>query len=49
MEAKESEMKNGEVVKLIDVHKTYHTGDVDVHAVLGSVKAPLRGPYGLRA
>src|SRR6266571_4135888 len=28
-------MKNGEVVKLIDVHKTYHTGDVDVHAVRG--------------
>ena len=28
-------MKNGEVVKLLDVHKTYHTGDVDVHAVRG--------------
>src|ERR1700720_669279 len=28
-------MKNGEVVKLIDVHKTYHTGDVDVHALPG--------------
>src|SRR6201988_5075063 len=28
-------MKNGEVVKLGDVHKTYHTGDVDVHAVRG--------------
>jgi putative ABC transport system ATP-binding protein len=28
-------MKNGEVVKLTDVHKTYHTGDVDVHAVRG--------------
>src|SRR5438874_3823522 len=28
-------MKNGEVVKLIDVHKTYHTGEVDVHAVRG--------------
>src|SRR4029077_6509326 len=28
-------MKNGEVVKLIDVHKTYHTGDVDVQAVRG--------------
>src|ERR1041384_7868200 len=25
-------MNNGEVVKLVDVHKTYHTGDVDVHA-----------------
>src|SRR5438132_7530171 len=28
-------MKNGEVVKLTDVHKTYRTGDVDVHAVRG--------------
>jgi putative ABC transport system ATP-binding protein len=28
-------MKNGEVVKLVDVHKTYRTGDVDVHAVRG--------------
>src|SRR6202162_2342582 len=28
-------MKNGQVVKLTDVHKTYHTGDVDVHAVRG--------------
>src|SRR3954471_11877182 len=28
-------MKNGEVVKLSEVHKTYHTGDVDVHAVRG--------------
>src|SRR5436309_7709149 len=28
-------MKNGEVVKLIDVINTYHTGDVDVHAIRG--------------
>jgi putative ABC transport system ATP-binding protein len=28
-------MNNGSVVKLVDVHKTYHTGDVDVHAVRG--------------
>ena len=28
-------MKNGEVVKLTDVHKTYRTGDVEVHAVRG--------------
>jgi putative ABC transport system ATP-binding protein len=28
-------MNNGAVVKLMDVHKTYRTGDVDVHAVRG--------------
>lgn len=28
-------MNDGSVVKLMDVHKTYHTGDVDVHAVRG--------------
>src|SRR5438270_204289 len=28
-------MNNGAVVKLADVHKTYHTGEVDVHAVRG--------------
>ncbi|HEV2046974.1 MAG TPA: ABC transporter ATP-binding protein [Chthoniobacterales bacterium] len=28
-------MKNGEVVKLIDVHKTYRTGEMEVHAVRG--------------
>ena len=28
-------MNNGAVVKLSDVHKIYHTGDVDVHAVRG--------------
>jgi putative ABC transport system ATP-binding protein len=28
-------MKNGEVVKLTDIHKTYRTGDVEVHAVRG--------------
>src|SRR2546423_3445473 len=28
-------MNNGAMVKLTDVHKTYHTGDVDVHAVRG--------------
>jgi putative ABC transport system ATP-binding protein len=26
-------MNNDSVVKLIDVSKTYHTGDVEVHAV----------------
>src|SRR3954469_2314356 len=29
------ETKNGSVVSLIDVHKTYRTGEVDVHAVRG--------------
>jgi putative ABC transport system ATP-binding protein len=28
-------VKNGAVVSLVDVHKTYHTGEVDVHAVRG--------------
>jgi putative ABC transport system ATP-binding protein len=28
-------MKNGEVVQLIDVHKTYQTGEMKVHAVRG--------------
>jgi putative ABC transport system ATP-binding protein len=38
-------MKNGEVVKLIDVHKTYHTGDVDVHAVRGVSLQIQRGEF----
>jgi len=38
-------MKNGEVVKLIDVHKTYHTGDVDVHAVRGVSREIQRGEF----
>ena len=38
-------MKNGEVVKLIDVHKTYHTGDVDVHAVRGVSLEIKRGEF----
>ena len=38
-------MKNGEVVKLIDVHKTYHTGDVDVHAVRGVSLEIARGEF----
>jgi len=45
VEAKESEMKNGEVVRLIDVHKTYHTGDVDVHAVRGVSLEICRGEF----
>src|SRR5690348_6343940 len=35
-------MTNGSVVKLTDVHKTYHTGDVDVHAVRGVTLAIKR-------
>jgi putative ABC transport system ATP-binding protein len=38
-------MKNGEVVKLVDVHKTYHTGDVDVHAVRGVSLEIRRGEF----
>jgi len=38
-------MKNREVVKLIDVHKTYHTGDVDVHAVRGVSLEIQRGEF----
>src|SRR6201997_368006 len=38
-------MKNGEVVKLVDVHKTYHTGDVDVHAVRGVSLEIHRGEF----
>lgn len=38
-------MRNGEVVKLIDVHKTYHTGDVDVHAVRGVSLEIQRGEF----
>ena len=39
------DMKNGEVVKLADVHKTYHTGDVDVHAVRGVSLDIQRGEF----
>jgi putative ABC transport system ATP-binding protein len=28
-------MNNGELVKLVDVHKTYRTGEMEVHAVRG--------------
>jgi putative ABC transport system ATP-binding protein len=35
-------MNNGEVVRLIDVHKTYQTGDVEVPAVRG-VSLEIRG------
>jgi putative ABC transport system ATP-binding protein len=38
-------MKNGAVVQLIDVHKTYRTGDVDVQAVRGVSLAIGRGEF----
>jgi putative ABC transport system ATP-binding protein len=38
-------VKNGEVVKLVDVHKTYHTGDVDVYAVRGVSLEIRRGEF----
>lgn len=38
-------MKNGAVVSLIDVHKTYRTGDVDVHAVGGVSLEIARGEF----
>jgi putative ABC transport system ATP-binding protein len=38
-------LNNGDVVKLVDVHKTYHTGDVDVHAVRGVSLEIRRGEF----
>ena len=38
-------MNNGSVVRLMDVHKTYHTGDVDVHAVRGVSLQIQRGEF----
>ena len=38
-------MKNGEVVRLVDVHKTYRTGDVDVPAVRGVSLEIRRGEF----
>ena len=38
-------MNNGSVVRLMDVHKTYHTGDVDVHAVRGVSLEIQRGEF----
>src|SRR5437867_12467729 len=39
------DMKNGEVVKLTDVYKTYQTGDVEVHAVRGVSLEIQRGEF----
>ena len=38
-------MNNGTVVKLIDVHKTYRTGEVEVHAVRGVSLEIKRGEF----
>jgi len=38
-------MNNGAVVRLVDVHKTYHTGEVDVHAVRGVSLDIQRGEF----
>ena len=38
-------MNNGEIVKLIDVHKTYHTGEMEVHAVRGVSLEIRRGEF----
>jgi len=33
------------VIKLADIHKVYHTGEVDVHAVQGVSMEILRGEF----
>jgi len=38
-------MNNGTVVKLIDVHKTYRTGEMEVHAVRGVSLEIRRGEF----
>jgi putative ABC transport system ATP-binding protein len=38
-------MNNGVVVSLVDVHKTYHTGEVEVHAVRGVSLEIHRGEF----
>src|SRR5437764_11320128 len=38
-------MNNGSVVKLIDVHKTYRTGEVEVQAVRGVSLEIQRGDF----
>ena len=38
-------MNNGAVVRLDNVHKTYQTGDVDVHAVRGVSLEIQRGEF----
>jgi putative ABC transport system ATP-binding protein len=38
-------MNNGEVVRLVDVHKTYRTGEMEVHAVRGVSLKIRRGEF----
>jgi len=38
-------MNNGTVVRLVDVHKTYHTGELEVHAVRGVSLEIQRGEF----
>src|SRR6266699_265861 len=38
-------MNNGEVVRLVDVYKTYHTGEMEVHAVRGVSLEIRRGEF----
>src|SRR5437667_10179306 len=38
-------MNNGEVVRLVDVHKTYRTGEMEVHAVRGVSLEIGRGEF----
>jgi putative ABC transport system ATP-binding protein len=38
-------MNNGEVVRLVDVHKTYRTGEMEVHAVRGVSLEIHRGEF----
>jgi putative ABC transport system ATP-binding protein len=38
-------MNNGVIVSLVDVHKTYHTGEVEVHAVRGVSLEIHRGEF----
>src|SRR5437870_13521722 len=38
-------MNNGTVVRLSDVHKTYRTGEIEVHAVRGVTLEISRGEF----
>jgi len=38
-------MNNGQVVRLLDIHKTYRTGEMEVHAVRGVSLQIHRGEF----